>query len=134
LLKTKLEKFIAKRSLIFFIILAILDIVLFKNRWYVLVGLVVGGVFSISKFGSYTLVFSRIIASESRNSQHNHPVRKSLIVFFINQLVLLPLLYFALKFNQWFFIGVVAGILLVPLVLFINSITETLKITHNNFE
>lgn len=134
MLNTKLERFIAKRSLIFFVILAILDIVLFKNRWYVLIGLLIGGIFSISKFSSYSLVFSRIIASESRNSHNSHAVRNSLIVFFINQIILLPLLFVAMKFNQWFFIGIVAGILLAPLVLFVNSITEPLKITHNNFE
>jgi hypothetical protein len=134
LLKTKLERFVAKRSLIFFIILAILDIVLMQNRWFVLVGLVLGGIFSVLKFSSYSYVFSRIVIIASGNSPQNHSVRKSLIIFMINQLVLLPLLFIALKFNSWFSAGIVAGILFVPFALFINCITEPLGITHNNFE
>lgn len=132
--KTKLEKFVAKRSLIFFLILAILDIVLMKNRWYVLVGMMLGGIFSNLKFSSYAFVFSRIVASASGNSQHSNPIRNSLIIFIINQVVILPLLYIALKFNPWFFIGIVSGMLFVPILIFINCITEPLKITHNNFE
>ena len=132
--KTKLEKFIAKRSLLFFVILAILDIVLFKNRWYCLVGLFLGGIFSVSKFRSYSMVFTRIIGSASINVKNSHAVRNSLIVFFINQIILLPILFISLKFNSWFFMGIVAGILLVPLVLMINTITEPLRLTHNNYE
>lgn len=134
MLKTKLEKFVAKRVLIYFMILAILDIVLMENKWYVLLGLFLGGMFSVLKFSSYSFVFSSMIASEIKGSGKSSPVRKSFIIFFINQLVLLPILYLALKYNQWFFIGVVAGILLVPLVILINCVTEPLKLTHNNFE
>lgn len=134
MLKTKLEKFVAKRSLIFFIILAILDIVFISNKWYVLVGLILGGVFSNLKFSSYALVFSRILTPKSGNSQPNNFVGSSLILFILNQLVLIPILFIALKLNESFFAGIVAGILLVPFVIFINCITEPLKITHNNFE
>jgi hypothetical protein len=134
LLKSKIEQFVAKRVLMFFIILAILDIVFIDNRWIVFIGLVLGGIISVLRFSSYALVFSGIISSEFRNNQNNHTVRNSLILFIINQLVLLPLLFIAIKINLWFFTGVVAGMLLVPLVLFINCITEPLKITHNNFE
>jgi hypothetical protein len=134
LLKTKLEKFVAKRSLIFFILLAILDIVFIHRRWFLLTGLLLGGILSNLKFSSYALVFSKMIAYNNGNSQHRYGTGKSIIYFIMNQLLILPVLFLALKFNLWFFIGVVAGILLVPLVLFINCITEPLKITHNNFE
>lgn len=134
MLKSKLERFVAKRVLIVFILMAILDIVLMNQKWHVLVGMLLGGIFSLFKFSSYAFVFSKVIASAANNDRRNPAVKRSMLIFIINQLVLLPILYVSYKFNEWFFMGIVAGILLVPLVLIINSITEPLKITHNNFE
>jgi hypothetical protein len=134
LFKSKIELFIAKRALIFFIVLAISDIIFIAKRWLVLEGLALGGIFSILKFGSYVLVLTKTISPVSGIGQQKHGVRNSVLIFIVNQIILLPLLFISLKINQWFFAGIVAGILLVPLVLFINCITEPLKITHNNFE
>jgi fatty-acid desaturase len=58
----------------------------------------------------------------------------SVVLFAISQLILLPLLFIAYFINQWVFAGFVTGILLVPLVIMINSITEAFGITKNHFE
>jgi hypothetical protein len=131
LFKTKLEVFILKRMLITFFLLTVVDFLFVKNWALALIGLTTGGIFRILKFSSYVFVFGSAVSANGRSSQ---VVLKSILVFVISQLVVLPLMYAALKINIWLFIGVVTGILLVPFVLFINSITEVLKITHNNFE
>lgn len=134
MLKSKLEKFVAKRVLIFFIILAILNIVFNDERWYLLFGLMFGGIFSTFKFVTYAVVLKKALVIESENGKARLGTKNSLLTFIISQIILLPVLFLSLKFNQCFFTGIVIGILLVPLVIFINCITELLKITHNNFE
>ena len=134
MLKSKLEKFVAKRVLIFFIILSILNIVFNEERWYLLFGLMFGGIFSTFKFVAYAVVLKKALTIESENRQVRLGKNSSLLTFIISQLILLPLLFLSLKFNQSFFTGIVIGILLVPFVIFINCITEILKLTHNNFE
>ena len=123
--------FIAKRVLLCFGILSITDIIWFESRWYILVGLFSGGILSVAKFGSYTWAFERIL---SPNTAGRINAGGSITVFALNQLVLLPLLYLAYVLNHWLFAGFVAGILLVPLVIMINCITEATGITKNNFE
>ena len=111
-----------------------LDIVFMSRKWYILGGLLLGGAWGIFKFGSYAFIFRKLFTSKSGNGQEKHAGINSVAIFVINQLLLLPLLFISLKFDLWFFYGVAAGILLVPFVILFNIITETLKITHNNFE
>lgn len=56
------------------------------------------------------------------------------MVFAFNQLLLIVLLVVAYSIDRWLFAGFVGGILLVPLTVMINSITEALGITKNHFE
>ncbi len=128
MLKSKIEQFTAKNSVIFLMLLSILDIILLKNRWIVLTGLVVGTIFSIIKFGSYAWAFERICRTGSSASG------TGILVFALNQLLLLPLLFLAYHLSRWLFAGFVAGILIVPFVLMFNAITEMLGITKNHFE
>jgi hypothetical protein len=134
LLKSKIEKFVAKRVLMFFIILAILNLVFNDERWYLLFGLMFGGIFSTFKFVAYAVVLKKALVIETENGKSRSGTKNSLLTFIISQIILLPVLFLSLKFNQSFFTGIVMGILLVPFVIFINCITELLKITHNNFE
>ena len=122
MLRSSMTVFIIKRLLILFVILSIIDIIWIGQRWIVLAGLSIGMIFSVLRFDSYAMVLKK-------NNAYG-----IIIVFIINQVVLLPLLFIALKLNQYFFTGTVAGILLVPSVLLINSITEAFSITNNNFE
>ena len=40
----------------------------------------------------------------------------------------------SISINKWSFLGVVAGILIIPLIILINSLTEALGLSHNNFQ
>lgn len=132
MLKNKMLVFMAKRVLICCILLSIIDMIWMKQRWSILAGLIVGSIFSVVKFGSYTWVLSKVAAVD--NAQIKKPARSSILVFFINQILLFPALLAAYFLNIWFFTGVVAGILLVPFAMMINCVTEASGISHNNFE
>lgn len=134
MLKNKLASFIAKRVLICCILLSIIDLILLEHRWHVLVGLLLGSAFSVLKLSSYTWIFERIVHAATSTPQKTNSARSSMLGFLINQIILLPILFAAYFINQWFFTGIVVGILLVPFVIMINCVTETLKITNNNFE
>ena len=133
MLKTKLERFIAKRVLIYFIILTIIILVFLKQKWYIQTGLIIGCAFSVIRFGSFVMLFTKIIVGPDSSTKKFTAV-KSVLVFFINQLILVSLLFLAYKYDSWFFIGFVASIFLIPFILIINGLTEVTKITHNNFE
>ena len=134
MLKTKLEWFVLKRVLIVFGLLAILDIALFSEKWFVLCGLCIGGIVGIVRFGFYVMAFSKFLSYAKESGQPRHAVLHAVAVFLANQILLLPLLYVTLKISIWTFAGFVTGVLLVHFVLFINSITEGIGITHNNFQ
>jgi hypothetical protein len=134
LLKSKLEKFLAKRVLFIFVVLTIYIMVCIRQKWFAFAGLAIGASLSILKLSSYVYIFSKIISPENANESFKHGASKSVINFVLNQIIVLIVLFVSLKFNQWFFIGIVAGILLIPLAIVINSFTEALRITHNNFE
>lgn len=132
--KSKLERFILKRVLICMILLSIFDITLFENRWLVFVGLIVGSILSIVKFGSNAWVFEGIFGTDENNGHKKLAPHSSVVVFAINQIILLPLLLLSYYISQWVFTGFIAGILVVPFVIMINSITEAFGITKNHFE
>lgn len=134
MLKNKLAIFIAKRVLICFILLSIIDVILLEQRWHVLVGLLAGSIFGVMKFGSYEWIFRRIISSALSPAQKSHSARSGMLGFLLNQIVIFPVLLAAYFLSRWFFAGIVAGILLVPFVIIVNCITEVLGITSNNFE
>ncbi len=134
MLKTKLERFIAKRVLICVILLTIIDLVLLEHKWFVLIGLIPGAIFSLAKFGSYAWVFGKILGVSSKAGLDKLAPGSSIAVFMLNQFILLPLLFIAYFLHQWIFIGFIAGILLVPFVVMINCMTEGIGITKNHFE
>jgi hypothetical protein len=134
LLKSKLEKFLAKRVLIVFGILAIFSVAYISQRWFALIGLVIGTAFCTIKLGSYVWIFSKILIPKNEIERVTPSIVKSIAGFIANQLILIILLLVSLKINLWVFIGIVVGVLTLPFVILINCLSEVLKITHNNFE
>lgn len=132
--KNKLFVFVLKRVLICFIVLSIIVMISIKQRWFAFAGIFSGGILSILRFGSSTAVFTRITAAVPGSAPVRHGAGVSVLVYVINQVILLPLIFVAYKLGQWFFSGFVAGILLVPFVVMLNSVTEILAITHNEFK
>ena len=132
MLKNKLVSFIAIRVLICCILLSIIDVILLEYRWHALAGLILGSVFGVLRFGSNTWIFEKIIPSAENTAEKSRKARMGMLGFLTNQILLLPVLFAAYFLNQWFFAGIVAGILLVPFVIMLNCITEFLNITSNN--
>lgn len=132
--KSKIEQFVAKKAVICLILLSIIDVIAINYKWLVFVGLVLGTILSVAKFGSYAWVFERICNPDQGDSSKKQASGSSITVFMLNQLILLPLLFLAYFINLRIFAGFVAGILIVPFVIMMNSITEVLGITKNHFE
>ncbi|NJD03698.1 MAG: hypothetical protein FIA99_14135 [Ruminiclostridium sp.] len=132
--KNKLASFMVKRVFICFILLSVIDMVLLEFRWHVLAGLILGSFFGVLKFGGYAWIFEKIVSTIVNPAQKTSSAKIGLFGFLVNQLLVFPLLLAAYFLNKWFFAGIVTGVLLVPFVIMLNSMTEALKITRNNFE
>ncbi len=130
----KLVVFIAKRVLICYIPMSIIDIALVKQRWIVLLGMLIGVFVSLIRFNSYGLVFERMFLANLEATRKGFSIIISLTIFIMNQLVLFFLLFIAYKVNPYLFAGIFTGVMLLPFMLFVNCLTEATGVTHNNFE
>ncbi len=130
LFKSNLERLILKKAVIVFFIATILFALFFESRLFLLAGLAIGGIFSIIRLGSLVNVLSGLLI---RNNTNNVTM-KSIASFLLTQILVAVLLFGSAMINIWLFIGVTAGILLVPTTIMINALTESFGITHNNFE
>lgn len=126
----KITHFLLKRVLVLYVILLIIDLVFINKRWLVLVGLTVGAVIGLFKFKSTALVLSKLISTDKRK---NH-AKRNILLYVVSQLLVIILLGLAMLVSIWLFAGFTAGILLVPLAIIYNSLTEFFGFTHNNFE
>jgi len=130
LFKSKLDKFIAKRAALFLIIMTAADIAfLGSNRWLVLAGLFIGVFVSIGRIFSNEWMLMKIFQLNKGKA-----VAGSIVVFTISQLVLIPVIVLTYFLSVWILYGLIAGILIIPIAIMINSITEALGITKNSFE
>lgn len=128
--RSKLEKFIVKRAAIFLILLSAADLAfLGENRWLTLAGLLAGTSLSIAR-----LIVNEWLFKEVFKLSGGKAAAGSILVFTAVQLVLLPVLLLLYFLSAWILYGFVAGILAVPVIVMVNSITEAFGITKNNFE
>ena len=119
-----------KRAAVWLFILSAADLAfLGQNRWPAFAGLVAGTLLSIAKLMGNEWLFQEVFKLSGGKA-----VAGSILVFTGLQLVLLPIILILYYLSLWAFYGFVAGILAVPLIVMINSITETFGITKNNFE
>jgi len=130
LLKGKLEIFVVKRSSVLYVFLILLDIIFVRQKWMAIAGLSLGGIFSVIRFDS-TVYTSRNLLSQNNLAL---TARLSVLKYILTQIATILLLVTSLLLDMWFFFGVTAGILAIPLVIMINGVTEALGITHNDFE
>lgn len=130
LFESKLDKFILKRAAVLVIILTAVDIAfLGSNRWLVLGGLLLGTVVSLGRMFS-----NEWILKVTFKAGKGKAMAGSIAAFTINQLALAPMMLLAYFLNIWLFCGLIAGFLVVPAIVMINSITEAFGITKNSFE
>jgi hypothetical protein len=130
LFQSKIEKFLVKRVLLLFVILEVVVILLMKDPQALSAGLFAGGIFSVLRLKAMADLLSRILFEKTT---HRH-ANSSIAGFIIAQAAAALLLILALWIHNRAFIGAAAGILLVPAVVTVNSITEGLHFTNNNFE
>lgn len=131
ILKAKaLQCFIKTRIIIVYIVLIMISLVLFDNRWNIVIGLTCGSVFGILKY----IGASRFISNILLQREENVSLARIFVKFLSLQAVTVLLMTVSLSISLWSFLGVVAGILLIPLIILINSLTEALGLSHNNFQ
>jgi thiamine transporter ThiT len=129
LAENALMKFLIKRVIIFFVVLEIINLILLDQKWFVATGLICGTIFGILKFIYTSKFISHLIGVEERFTSG-----RVFIKFVLSQMTTMVLIAIAIKFNMWFFAGTLTGILLIPAVIMVNSITEALQISHNRFQ
>ena len=130
LFKSKLEKFIVKRAAVFLIVLSAAALAfLGENGWLAFAGLFAGTLLSVVRLIGNELIFKAVFKLNGGKA-----VAGSILVFTAIQLILLPVILLVYFLNVWILYGFVAGILAVPVIVMINSITEAFGITKNNFE
>lgn len=130
MLKSKVERFIAKRVLIVFIGLAVIDLLFINQRWLALAGLAIGTIFGLLKFTYTASGFAHLLMTpQARNA-----AGRSVLRYAFGQALTVVILAVSIVINLYFFAGVTVGVLLVTFAVIVNSITEYFGITHNNFE
>lgn len=115
--------------IILYLISVILLLIFFHGRPIIIAGLSLGGVLSIVRFSTNATSFIRLLSGTGETLAGGR-----IKWFIINSIVAFVVLAVSIKINLFFFGGVIAGIFFVPIVIIINSITEAIGITHNNFE
>jgi len=128
--KNKLQKFIFRKVLILFFLLSILSLVFMQNKLIIVSGILLGTVFSLLRFSYMGNTFYSLLML--KNPSMN--VNKSILRYIILQLFTIVFLVILAKYNILYLVSSVVGILSVSLVVVVNSVTEGLGITKNNFE
>jgi hypothetical protein len=126
----KLELFVFKRVLILLLILTIADMIFFRERMAIFAGLLIGAMFGAMRFHYMAEAFKKLLNAGNTSQTHF----STLLRFFVSLLGAVAILAASIVTDLWLFGGAVTGILLVPFVLTVNSLTEGFGITHNNFE
>ncbi len=128
--QSKLVRFMVKRAVVFFAVLSVADLAFLGNsRWLVLAGLTVGTLLSVARLMGNEWLFQKIFQLTGGKA-----VAGSILVFTGLQLILLPVIVILYCISVWALYGFVAGIMAVPVIVMINSFTETFGMTKNNFE
>jgi hypothetical protein len=130
LFKSELEKFVVKRITLFALIGSAVSLI-FPSRWMIILGLMAGAGMSIFRFGGYAWIYGRITTGKEYNA--GSAAIKSVLIFLANQILLIVLLFGVYRIHHAMFVGLVIGVLFAALSLIINSITEALGLTKNQF-
>lgn len=124
-----LEKFIFKNVFIYFIILSIVTLVLLRDSFMIITALGTGTIIAILKTFLMGKVFDNILISENENFKPWKISKKLIISWSVIAIVFL----FIMKLGTKYFISMAIGVLLPNFFVFINSLTESIGITKNNF-
>lgn len=124
-----LHDYMKIRIVIVYMLLVITSLIFFDNRWNMVIGLTCGALVGILKYIALSKYISNILFKEQG---------KQYLRIFVNflslQAITILLMVFSIKISLWSFFGIVAGLLLIPAIITINSFTEALGMSHNNFQ
>jgi hypothetical protein len=121
ILITKLEKSIAKRSLVVLVLMALAALFFMNDRFTVLAGIILGSLLSYIRFHALVTSFLRILSGKTGS-----PVLGACIWYIVGLLIVVPVLIVSLLCSKSMFFGMAAGVLLVPLTLTLLGMTGKL--------
>ncbi len=125
----KTEVFLAKKSGIVALILAGLSAAVFGINTEILTGLMVGYLVTLIRLRVLALTVENLITNAVKQIKRSSPAR-----YILMQLFTVMVLLLAVMKSTPFFLAVFTGILVIPITILINSLTELTGITKNNFE
>lgn len=125
----KTEYFLVKKSIIIILILICISIIIFGRNFEVIVGVVLGYLISLLRLRTLSGILKKMVGNAVKQVKKYSPVS-----YIFVQLFTILILILAVMKSAPFFLAVFTGILVVPLTILINSLTELLGITRNNFE
>lgn len=129
-LKSGLERFVAKRAAVLFLLLAAAAAVfLGSGRWPALAGLLAGAFLGAGRFRSNEWIFAKILGEKGGKA-----AAAGAALYAAGMLALFAALASAYFLNSWLFRGVLAGLFLNPAVIMLNSVTEAFGVTRNGFD
>ena len=100
-----------------------------SRRWPVLAGLLAGAPLSFGRLRCNGWILARMYQLNGAKAAAGGTA-----AFMISQFILILALALACFISIWVLCGLIAGLLIIPTVVMINSVTEALGITKNNFE
>lgn len=126
----KIERFIAIRLIIYLLVTAFLCIIFLKGEKNIVIGLILGTFLSAIKFFATANVYRKLLNQRTEKLDTILAVIKVFAGIFGTATVLIV----SILSSVTMFAGTAAGVLGVPLIITLNSLTEGLGVTHNNFE
>lgn len=125
----KIEAFLIKRSVIITSILMVFSLIIFKTNKEIILGLVIGYLVSLIRLRILSSTVKNIIGNAVKQVKKRTPFE-----YIFVQVFTLAVLIYAIKSSVPFFFASFAGILIIPLTILINSLSELIGLTRNNFE
>lgn len=100
-----------------------------SHRWPVFAGLFSGALLGFFRLCGNEWIFKRLLCQNGAKAAAGGAA-----VFLTSQLLLILALALAYEAGRWAFCGLLAGVLIIPAVVMMNSITEAVGFTKNSFE
>ncbi|GHU80149.1 hypothetical protein FACS1894191_4680 [Clostridia bacterium] len=121
-----LVRFLSVRTVIPAVCLCVAAVLIGNGAALSVPGIILGDSLALYRIRRYGLYLGGLAAEGSSRAK---PVLRQLF----SQLLPFAALAAAMVTDVWLFAGVAAGILLVPLVICINAVTEKIGLTHNRW-
>lgn len=127
--KEKTEVFLVKRSIIITLVLLGLSIIFFEVNKEVIFGLLTGYLISLLRLRILSDTVTTLVKKAANHVKKRMPAK-----YIAVQMLTIIVLILAIKRSIPFFMACFAGVLIIQLTILVNSISELLGITRNNFE